>query len=100
LDPGAAFGVNRRPIYPVLRGIAGDFRFGTNFASYGAPARTVKVWRKDSGFNTPFSLDVQLQWFHRYAIRVWFYEKYPSTSKISLTPTQFFMLLTTPTRAS
>lgn len=75
-----AFGVRRRPIYPVLRGIAGDFRYGTNFAAYGAPARTVKVWRKDSGFNTPFSLDVQLQWFTRYKIRVWFYEKYPSTT--------------------
>ena len=70
----AAFGVRRRPIYPVLRGTGGDFTFGTNFAAYGAPARTVKVWHKGVGFHSPFSLDVQLQWFHRYKIRVWFYE--------------------------
>jgi len=69
-----AFGVRRRPIYPVLRGTGGDFTFGTNFASYGGPARTVKVWRRNVGFNSPFSLDVQLEWFHRYKIRVWFYE--------------------------
>lgn len=66
--------MRRRPIYPVLRGTGGDFTFGTNFAAYGGPARTVKVWHKGGGFNTPFSLDVQLQWFHRYKIRVWFYE--------------------------
>jgi hypothetical protein len=69
-----AFGVRRRPIYPVLRGTGGDFTFGTNFAAYGGPARPVKVWRRDSGFNSPFSLDVQLEWMHRYEIRVWFYE--------------------------
>ncbi|KAG0564188.1 hypothetical protein KC19_8G090500 [Ceratodon purpureus] len=69
-----AFGVRRRPIYPVLRGTGGDFTFGTNFAAYGAPARTVKVWYKDDGFNVPFSLDVQHQWSERYKIRVWFYE--------------------------
>ncbi|KAG0631128.1 hypothetical protein M758_1G229400 [Ceratodon purpureus] len=69
-----AFGVRRRPIYPVLRGTAGDFTYGTCFAAYGGPARTVKVWIKDNGFNTPFSLDVQYQWYERYKIRVWFYE--------------------------
>jgi len=95
LDPlWAAFGVRRRPIYPVLRGTGADFTFGTNFAAYGAPARTVKVWHKDSGFNTPFSLDVQLQWFNRYKIRVWFYESpvfNPPASK-SLTFCGFFTL--------
>ncbi|KAG0627096.1 hypothetical protein M758_2G173600 [Ceratodon purpureus] len=69
-----AFGVRQKPIYPVLRGTAGDFTFGTNFAASGAPARSVKVWRKDAGFSTPFSLDVQQQWFERYKVRVWFYE--------------------------
>jgi alpha-L-fucosidase len=70
----AAFGVRRRPIYPVLRGTAGDFTYGTNFAAYGAPARTVKVWYKDDPFSVPFSLDVQQQWYERYKIRLWFYE--------------------------
>lgn len=70
----AAFGVRLRPIYPVLRGTAGVFTFGTNFAAYGAPARRVKVWRRDSGFNSPFSLDVQQQWYERYKVRLWFYE--------------------------
>lgn len=71
----AAFGVRRRPIYPVLRGTAGDFTYGTNFAAYGAPARTVKVWVKESDkFSSPFSLDVQQEWYERYKVRVWFYE--------------------------
>jgi hypothetical protein len=69
-----AFGVRRRPIYPVLRGTGAPFTFGTNFAAYGGPARSVKVWKRGSGFNSPFSLDVQLEWMHRYKIRVWFYE--------------------------
>jgi hypothetical protein len=70
----AAFGVRRRPIYPVLRGTAGDFTYGTNFAAYGSPARPVKVWNKDDPFSVPFSLDEQHQWSERYKIRVWFYE--------------------------
>lgn len=69
-----AFGVRRRPIYPVLRGTGGDFTYGTNFAAYGAPARKVKVWINDDKFNVPFALDVQQQWYERYKIRVWFYE--------------------------
>lgn len=69
-----AFGVRLRPIYPVLRGTAGDFSSGTNFAAYGGPARSVKVWRKDARFSSPFSLDVQQQWFERYKVRLWFYE--------------------------
>lgn len=69
-----AFGVRRRPIYPFLRSVGAPFNFGTNFAAYGGSARPVKLWKKGSGFNSPFSLDVQLEWMHRYKIRVWFYE--------------------------
>jgi hypothetical protein len=73
----------------VLRGTAGDFTFGTNFAAYGAPARTVKVWYKDDDFSVPFSLDVQHQWSERYKIRVWFYESpvfNPPSSECSSSP--------------
>uniref|UniRef100_A0A7I4BN57 GDSL esterase/lipase n=1 Tax=Physcomitrium patens TaxID=3218 RepID=A0A7I4BN57_PHYPA len=70
-----AFGVRRRPIYPVLRGTSPDFRYGTNFAAVGGSARNVTLYSKASGpYYTPFSLDVQLQWFERYKIRLWFYE--------------------------
>ena len=70
----AAFGLKRRPIYAVLRGTAGDFTYGTCFAAYGAPARTVKVWTNDENFSTSISLDVQQQWYERYKVRLWFYE--------------------------
>jgi hypothetical protein len=69
-----AFGVRRRPTYAALRGTAGDFTYGTNFAASGGPARPVKVWNSDDKFSTPFSLEVQQQWFQRYKIRLWFYE--------------------------
>jgi hypothetical protein len=70
-----AFGVRRRPIYPVLRGTSPDFRYGTNFAAVGGSARNVTFWSKATGLHyTPFSLDVQLQWFDRYKVRLWFYE--------------------------
>jgi alpha-L-fucosidase len=69
-----AFGVRRRPIYPVLRGTGSDFTYGTNFAASGSSARNVTYWSKDSGFYTPFSLDVQMKWRSRYQERLWFYE--------------------------
>jgi hypothetical protein len=70
----AALGVKREPIYPVLRGMAGDLKYGTNFAAYGSPARPMKVWNKDDPINVPFLLDYQHQWSERYKIRVWFYK--------------------------
>jgi alpha-L-fucosidase len=96
----AAFGVQLRPIYPVLRGTGADFTYGTNFAAYGAPARSVKVWRRDSGFNSPFSLDVQEQWYERYKVRVWFYEDpklhtpglYQSLPKLATVNESLFMV--------
>jgi hypothetical protein len=69
-----AFGVRRRPNYAILRGTAGDFTYGSNFAAYGGSARPVKVWNTGEKFTSPFSLDVQQQWFQRYKIRLWFYE--------------------------
>lgn len=71
---GAAFGIRRRPNYAILRGTAGDFTYGSNFAAYGGSARPVKVWNTGEKFTSPFSLDVQQQWFQRYKIRLWFYE--------------------------
>jgi hypothetical protein len=79
----AAFGVRRRPIYPVLRGTGSDFTYGTNFAASGSSARNVTYWSKDSGFYTPFSLDVQMKWRSRYQERLWFYENANPGSKLT-----------------
>lgn len=69
-----AFGVRRRPIYASLRSVAPDLQYGVNFAASGATARTSTTWTKGAGFNTPFSLDVQLQWLQRYKVRLQLYE--------------------------
>lgn len=46
------------------------------------------MWVKDSDkFNSPFSLDVQQEWYERYKVRVWFYESTrfnPNGSKFAL----------------
>lgn len=81
----AAFGVRRRPIYPVLRGTGSDFSYGTNFACSGSSARNETYWSKNSGFYTPFSLDVQMKWRSRYQERLWFYE-YLNPGSESLPP--------------
>nr|PNR33395.1 hypothetical protein PHYPA_025339 [Physcomitrium patens] len=58
-----AFGVRMRPNYAILRSTARDFTYGSNFAASGGSARPVKVWNTGDKFSTPFSLDVQQQWF-------------------------------------
>lgn len=46
------------------------------------------MWVKESDkFSSPFSLDVQQEWYERYKIRVWFYESptfNPAGSKCTL----------------
>lgn len=76
-----AFGVRRRPIYPVLRGTSPDFTYGVSFAASGATARPSRGWTRDAGFHTPFSLDVQLEWLVRYKVRLSFYENQNPVSK-------------------
>lgn len=74
---GAEFGVRGRRIY--LRNIAGDFEFGTNFASSGGSALNVTGWKPESGFRMPFSLNVQMQWFQRSVVRIQTYYSNKST---------------------
>lgn len=64
-----AFGVRRRPIYPVLRGISPDFTYGVSFAASGGTARASSTWKRYAGFNSPFSLDVQFEWLERTKVR-------------------------------
>lgn len=71
------FGVRGRRIY--LRNIAGDFEFGTNFASSGGSALNVTGWKPESGFRMPFSLNVQMQWFQRSVVRIQTYYSNKST---------------------
>ncbi|KAG0601664.1 hypothetical protein M758_11G130200 [Ceratodon purpureus] len=79
LDDFLEFGFRGTPNYPYLRSIAGVFEYGTNFASAGGSARNVTGWKPDNGFNTPFSLNVQLQWFQRYKVRIEVYYYYKNT---------------------
>lgn len=73
------FGVRGRPNYPWLRSIAGDFEYGTNFASAGGSSRNSTGWKPDHGFNTPFSLNVQVRWFERYTVRLLTYYYYKNS---------------------
>lgn len=68
----AAFGVGARPNSPILDSIAGNFTSGINFAMAGATARNSSVWSHNSGFNTPFSLNIQVSWLLRYKVRLQF----------------------------
>ena len=77
----AAFGIRRRPNYAILRGTASDFTYGSNFATAGASARNSSTWVKNAGFNTPFSLEVQLQWLVRYKVRLGYYYNQNPVSK-------------------
>lgn len=77
----AAFGIRRRPNYAILRGTASDFTYGSNFATAGATARNSSAWVKKAGFNTPFSLEVQLQWLVRYKVRLEYYYNQSPVSK-------------------
>lgn len=70
----AAFGGTLGPTYPWLRSTATNPQWGTNFGSAGATAvNQTDVWTPDSGFNTPFSLNIQLQWLKRYKVRLEYY---------------------------
>jgi len=82
-----AFGVRRRPIYPVLRGTGADFTYGVSFAASGATARPSTGWTRDAGFHTPFSLDVQLEWLVRYKVRLSFYENQDPVIVVQSLPT-------------
>ncbi|XP_073385026.1 GDSL esterase/lipase At4g01130-like [Physcomitrium patens] len=73
------FGVRGRPNYPWLRSIAGDFEYGTNFASAGGSSRNSTGWKPDHGFNTPFSLNAQVRWFERYTVRLLTYYYYKNS---------------------
>lgn len=69
-----SFGGTLGPTYPWFRSIATDLEFGTNFGCAGATAENqTEDWTPDSGFNTPFSLDIQLQWLRRYKVRLEYY---------------------------
>lgn len=87
----AAFGIRRRPNYAILRGTASDFTYGSNFATAGASARNSSAWVKQTGFNTPFSLEVQLQWLVRYKVRLGYYYNQNPVSKYN-----YFLLHTHP----
>ncbi|KAG0575663.1 hypothetical protein KC19_5G021500 [Ceratodon purpureus] len=68
-----SFGVRLKPNYAILRSIAADFAYGANFAFAGATARNNTEWRQMSGFNSPFSLNIQVSWLERYKVRLEFY---------------------------
>ncbi|KAG0619372.1 hypothetical protein M758_4G135000 [Ceratodon purpureus] len=66
-----SLGSSLGPTYPWLRSTATNPQWGTNFAVAGATARNqTDLWVPDSGFNTPFSLNLQLQWLQRYKVRL------------------------------
>ncbi|XP_024360448.1 GDSL esterase/lipase At5g14450 isoform X2 [Physcomitrium patens] len=73
------FGVGGSPNFPWLRSIAVDFEFGTNFASAGGSARNSTGWKPLESFTTPFSLNVQVQWFERYTVRLSTYYYFKNT---------------------
>jgi hypothetical protein len=78
----AEVGFRGRPNYAWLRSVAGDFAYGTNFAASGGSARNATKWKPFNGFNTPFSLNLQLEWLDRYMVHLFdFY--LPVTSKPS-----------------
>ncbi|XP_024359742.1 GDSL esterase/lipase At4g01130 isoform X2 [Physcomitrium patens] len=68
-----AFGMGRKPNYAILRSIAADFTYGANFAVAGATARNNTEWVQETGFSSPFSLNVQVSWLERYKVRLQFY---------------------------
>lgn len=78
----AEVGFRGRPNYAWLRSVAGDFAYGTNFAASGGSARSATKWKPYNGFNTPFSLDLQLEWVDRYMVHLFDYYL-PVTSKPS-----------------
>lgn len=60
------------PNSPILESIAGNFTYGANFAVAGATARNNSEWTRNTGFNTPFSLNIQVSWLLRYKARMQF----------------------------
>lgn len=82
-----AFGVRRRPIYPVLRGISPDFTYGVSFAASGGTARASSTWKRYAGFNSPFSLDVQFEWLERTKVRYSYYERQDPVIVVQSLPT-------------
>lgn len=84
----AAFGSSLGPSYPFLRSTATMPQFGSNFGAAGATAvNQTSEWIPNSGFNTPFSLNYQLQWLRRYKVRLDYY--YQQSCEL-LTPWQWF----------
>nr|PNR55405.1 hypothetical protein PHYPA_006302 [Physcomitrium patens] len=69
-----SFGSSLGPSYPFLRSTATMPQFGSNFGAAGATAvNQTSEWIPNSGFNTPFSLNYQLQWLRRYKVRLDYY---------------------------
>lgn len=83
-----AFSLSLGPTYPWLRSIATSPQWGTNFAVAGATAvNWTDYWYPNTGLQTPYSLNYQLQWLRRYKVRLDLY--YNQTCK-SIDTTQFF----------